>query len=43
VLIAFTIWRTRASFVKYAFATNALLMTGGFVLTGWQLAGYVLS
>lgn len=43
VLIAFTVWRTRASFLKYAFAANTALMTGGFVLTGLQLAGYVLS
>jgi hypothetical protein len=43
VLIAFTIWRTRASFMKYAFAMNTALMTGGFVLAGWQIAGYVMS
>jgi hypothetical protein len=43
VLIAFTIWRTRPSFMKYAFATNTALMTGGFVLAGWQIAGYMLS
>jgi hypothetical protein len=43
VLIAFTIWRTRDSFMKYAFATNTALITGGFVLAGWQLAGYVVS
>jgi hypothetical protein len=43
VLIAFTIWRTRDSFIKYAFATNTAIMTGGFVLAGWQLTGYVLS
>lgn len=43
VLIAFTIWRTRSSFMKYAFATNTALMTGGFILAAWQLAGYVLS
>ena len=43
VLIAFTVWRTRDSFLKYAFATNTALMTGGFILAGWQLAGYVLS
>ena len=42
VLIAFTIWRTRPSFMKYAFATNTALMTGGFVLAGSQIAGYVL-
>src|SRR5262245_1268409 len=43
VLIAFTIWRARPSFMKYAFATNAALMTGGFVLAGSHIAGYVLS
>jgi hypothetical protein len=43
VLIAFTLWRTRDSFLKYAFATNTALMTGGFILAGWQLAGYALS
>ncbi|OFW26265.1 MAG: hypothetical protein A3H97_23370 [Acidobacteria bacterium RIFCSPLOWO2_02_FULL_65_29] len=43
VLIALTLWRARASFMKYAFATNTALMTGGFVLAGLQLAGYALS
>jgi hypothetical protein len=43
VLIAFTIWRTRASFMQYAFAMNTALMTGGFILAGWQLAGFVVS
>jgi hypothetical protein len=43
VLIAFTLWRTRPSFMKYAFATNTALMTGGFVLAGSQIAGYVLT
>ena len=43
VLIAFTLWRTRPSFMKYAFATNTALMTGGFVLAGAQIAGYVLT
>jgi hypothetical protein len=43
VLIAFTAWRSRVSFVKHAFAANTALMTGGFVLTGLQLARYALS
>jgi hypothetical protein len=43
VLIAFTMWRTRESFTRYAFAANTALMTGGFVLAGLQLAGYALS
>ena len=42
VLIAFTYWRTRGSFLKYAFVTNTALMTGGFILAGYQLVGYVL-
>ncbi len=41
VLIGITIWRTRPSFVRHAFVTNAVLMGGGFVLTAQQLFGYV--
>ena len=40
VLIALSYWRTRRGFVRHAFVTNALLMTGGFVLVGAQLSGY---
>jgi hypothetical protein len=40
VLIALTYWRTRPGFLRHAFLTNTLLMTGGFILTGFQLAGY---
>lgn len=40
VLIALTFWRTRSGFLRHAFATNASLMTVGFVLTGYQIAGY---
>jgi len=40
VLIALNFWRTRPGFMKHAFATNALLMSGGFVLMGHQLVGY---
>jgi HupE / UreJ protein len=43
VLLAFTYWRTRASFVRYAFVTNAALMAVGFLLAGQQAVGYVLS
>jgi hypothetical protein len=42
VLIALSYWRTRSGFVRHAFVTNALLMTGGFVLVGAQLSGYFL-
>ena len=40
VLIALTYWRTRSGFLRHAFATNTALMTLGFVLTGYQIAGY---
>ena len=41
MLMTFGYWRTRPSFVRHAFATNAALMTAGFVLAGHQLFGYV--
>ncbi len=40
VLIALSWWRTRPSFLRYAFLTNAALMFGGFVLAGQQVVGY---
>jgi hypothetical protein len=40
VLIVLTFWRTRGSFLRYAFATNTALMAVGFVLLGYQLTGY---
>ena len=41
VLVAITLWRTRPSFARHAFVTNAALMGGGFLLTAQQLFGYV--
>ena len=43
VLIGLTWWRTRPGFLRHAFMTNTLLMTGGFLLVGYQLSGYMLS
>jgi hypothetical protein len=43
ILIAFNIWRTSGTFFRYAFATNVLLMGAGFVLIGYQLAGYAIA
>jgi hypothetical protein len=43
VLLALTYWRSRRGFLQHAFATNAALMAGGFLLVGYQLSGYVLS
>jgi hypothetical protein len=42
VLIALGYWRTRPGFVRHAFLTNTALMTGGFVLMGYQIAGYFI-
>ena len=36
-------WRRQASFERSAFAVNATLMTAGFVLTEYQLAGWMLN
>ena len=40
VLIGLSYWRTHSGFLRHAFATNAALMAGGFVLVGYQLTGY---
>jgi hypothetical protein len=43
VLIVLNYWRTRSGFLRHAFAANTALMTVGFVLTGYQIAGYYLA
>lgn len=43
VLILLSFWRTRSGFLRHAFATNTALMSVGFVLTGYQIAGYYLT
>jgi hypothetical protein len=43
ILIALTYWRTRASFLHYAFACNGAVMSAGLLLMGYQLSGYYLS
>ena len=43
VLILFAVWRSRPGFLQHAFLTNSALMTVGFVLTGHQIAGYLVS
>ena len=42
VLIGLSYWRTRSGFLRHAFVTNTLLMMGGFILVGYQLAGYFM-
>jgi len=43
VLIVLSFWRTRPGFLAHAFATNTLLMVGGFVLVGYQVTGYLVN
>jgi hypothetical protein len=43
ILIAMNYWRRSAGFLRRAALANTLLMTAGFVLMGYQLAGYVLA
>ena len=40
ILIAMGYWRRTAGFARHAFTANAVLMSAGFVLFGYQLAGY---
>ena len=42
VFIGLSYWRTRPGFLRHAFATNTLLMVGGFILVGYQLTGYAV-
>jgi hypothetical protein len=42
VLLALGYWRTRPSYLDHAYAANAVLMTAGFVLMGYQLVGYAV-
>jgi HupE / UreJ protein len=42
VLIALSIWRTRSNYLRHAFATNTVLMAAGFILVGYQIAGYLV-
>lgn len=43
ILIAMGYWRRTAGFREHAFAANVVLMTCGFLLVGYQLAGYFVS
>jgi hypothetical protein len=40
ILILLGYWRSRPAFLRHAFAANTALMAGGFILMGYQLAGY---
>ena len=43
ILIVMTWWRQTPSFRRHAYTTNVAIMTAGFVLMGYQLAGYFIS
>jgi hypothetical protein len=43
ILIALSYWRTHRGFLRHAFATNTVLMIGGFTLVGYQLTGYFVA
>jgi hypothetical protein len=40
ILIAISYWRRTPSFWKHAYTANVALMAAGFVLTGYQIAGF---
>src|SRR6476661_6669332 len=42
ILIVLGYWRMHDAFHRHAFAFNGLVMTGGFLLVGYQLSGYFL-
>ncbi len=43
VLIALSVWRTQSGYLRHAFATNTALMSVGFILVGYQAAGYFVA
>lgn len=43
ILILMGYWRRTTSFMRHAFAANTILMAAGFLLVGYQLAGFALS
>jgi len=43
IVIALTFWRRFASYMHFAATTNLALMSAGFLLTMYQLTGYILN
>jgi hypothetical protein len=43
ILVVMNRWRATPSFARQAYAANVLMMTAGFVLMGYQLAGLILA
>jgi hypothetical protein len=43
ILIAMSYWRRTSSFARHAYTGNVVVMAAGFLLMGYQLAGYFLT
>ncbi|GAB5500517.1 MAG: HupE/UreJ family protein [Pseudohongiellaceae bacterium] len=43
IVLALSFWRRYASYLRFSAVSNVLLMAGGFVLTFYQLSGYLLA
>jgi len=43
IFIFLSAWRSSSSYLKHAFTTNTALMSGGFLLAGYQLAAFFLT
>lgn len=43
ILVVFIAWRARPGFLRHAAFCNAVVMACGFLLTGYQLAGFYLA
>jgi hypothetical protein len=43
ILIAFNLWRTSGSFMRYANISNVVIMSAGFMLIGYQMTGYFVA
>lgn len=43
ILIIMGFWRRSSSFFRHAYTANVAMMTAGFVLFGYQIAGYFVS
>jgi hypothetical protein len=42
VFVLLSVWRTHESYLRHAFITNTALMTGGFLLAGYQITAYLV-
>ena len=43
ILIVISYWRSKPSFSRFGYATNTIIMSAGFALVGYQVAGYLLA